>query len=1099
MNKKLHFKSLILLCALIVGSVSAWADEVTFNFPSIASSNNWESGEAYTSVEITPITITAKGGGNNGKYYSSNGGSWRMYSGGTVEITASDGYTITGVSSNPEKSFTITNGVATFSPSAKTEFVSITVTYTTSGGGTPIPTTYTVTYNANEGTGTITDSNSPYEAGTTVTVLDNTFTRDGYTFTNWNTAADGSGTDYDEGATFTISANTTLYAQWEEQNDGNIQWVLTNLANLTSEDVFVIVGNNNGNNYAITNDKGTGSAPATVGVTIEGSTITSDVTANIQWTVSGDATNGYTFYPKGSTTTWLYCNTTAATSSNNNMRVGTGERKVFALNSNNYLLTKDDETTRYLSIYNDNDWRGYTNTNLCPTISFYKKVTDGVVPPSISADNVSLEYDATTGSISYTINNAVVGGSLTASTEASWLTLGTVSGSTITFTCSANETKTERTATATLTYTYNTDQTVTKTVTITQAGNPNVIDKISDIKALSTAYSVKGTVVAMNSKGFVIGDGTGYAYTYLNEAPTVKIGDKVSVSGTTATYGHILQFTSTAKIEASQTSNYNNTPAVKVIDAAAIAEYNKDYQLSDYVQFEGTLTKSDNYYNVTVGTASATTGGTASARISYPTEAQITTLNGLLNKKVRVKGYFAGFSSSTFTAMLESVEEIIVPTIAVTPTSPTGFIYEENDGPSEAQTFTVSGANLTGDITVSLDASSNFEISSDDATYGSSLTLSSSATNKLYVRLKAGLAISDDYIGTITLTSAGADNVEMNLSGSVVEKPSLSFDFTDTAWGFPADYEKAEKTYTNGGYTFTVGAVTEGGHKALISNSKQVALIFGKESGASITFPAFNFKVKKIKVYGNGTASENVTFNIFVEDDAVSTEVTSSRVTQTFEIAEANQSAGTIYTLKVTNAVNCQISKIDIIGDAVSVTIPESKYTTFASSDAVDFKDTGVTICVVKVDNNVAKLTPIRGTIVPANTGVILTAENAGSYAGVITTEEGSLDGNEMVGITTETVVAYNVGDKYNYILQGDKFKKATGDKLKAGKAYLSTTYNVAATGARELKIVFDGETTGIKAIETANNKSVYDLQGRKVAAPTKGLYIINGKKMIVK
>ena len=92
---------------------------------------------------------------------------------------------------------------------------SITIEY--SNGG---PSTYTVTYDANGGTGTMTDSNSPYTAGATVTVMENAFTRDGFTFEKWNTAADGSGTDYDEDDTFTINANTTLYAQWTENGGG---------------------------------------------------------------------------------------------------------------------------------------------------------------------------------------------------------------------------------------------------------------------------------------------------------------------------------------------------------------------------------------------------------------------------------------------------------------------------------------------------------------------------------------------------------------------------------------------------------------------------------------------------------------------------------------------------------------------------------------------------------------------------------------------------------------------------------------------------------------------------------------------------------------
>ncbi|MGE5355625.1 MAG: MopE-related protein [Deltaproteobacteria bacterium] len=77
---------------------------------------------------------------------------------------------------------------------------------------------YTVTYDGNGNTGGTApvDGNSPYASGATVTVLGNTgsLVKTGYTFNNWNTAADGSGTSYAPAATFTISANTTLYAQW---------------------------------------------------------------------------------------------------------------------------------------------------------------------------------------------------------------------------------------------------------------------------------------------------------------------------------------------------------------------------------------------------------------------------------------------------------------------------------------------------------------------------------------------------------------------------------------------------------------------------------------------------------------------------------------------------------------------------------------------------------------------------------------------------------------------------------------------------------------------------------------------------------------------
>ena len=78
-------------------------------------------------------------------------------------------------------------------------------------------TIYSVTYNGNNATsGTVPAPSTEYQPGQTVILLGNTgsLARTGYTFDGWNTAANGSGTDYTAGATFAISGNTTLYAKW---------------------------------------------------------------------------------------------------------------------------------------------------------------------------------------------------------------------------------------------------------------------------------------------------------------------------------------------------------------------------------------------------------------------------------------------------------------------------------------------------------------------------------------------------------------------------------------------------------------------------------------------------------------------------------------------------------------------------------------------------------------------------------------------------------------------------------------------------------------------------------------------------------------------
>lgn len=73
--------------------------------------------------------------------------------------------------------------------------------------------TYTIQYNANNGSGA--PSSSTKTHATALKLSTTIPTRPGYTFVNWNTASNGTGTSYAAGATFTREADTTLYAQWE--------------------------------------------------------------------------------------------------------------------------------------------------------------------------------------------------------------------------------------------------------------------------------------------------------------------------------------------------------------------------------------------------------------------------------------------------------------------------------------------------------------------------------------------------------------------------------------------------------------------------------------------------------------------------------------------------------------------------------------------------------------------------------------------------------------------------------------------------------------------------------------------------------------------
>jgi 1-deoxy-D-xylulose 5-phosphate reductoisomerase len=111
-------------------------------------------------------------------------------------------------------------------------------------------------------------------------------------------------------------------------------------------------------------------------------------------------------------------------------------------------------------------------------------------------------------------------------------------------------------------------------------------------------------------------------------------------------------------------------------------------------------------------------------------------------------------------------------------------------------------------------------------------------------------------------------------------------------------------------------------------------------------------------------------------------------------------------------------------------------------------------------------------------------------------TAKGSLEGN-----ATEAT-AYNAftgNDLYMLALNASneaQFTKVTSGSIAAGKAFLK----LPSATARTLNVVFD-ESTGIEAIESVKSvdNKAYNLNGQRVAQPSKGLYIMNGKKVIVK
>jgi len=184
-------------------------------------------------------------------------------------------------------------------------------------------------------------------------------------------------------------------------------------------------------------------------------------------------------------------------------------------------------------------------------------------------------------------------------------------------------------------------------------------------------------------------------------------------------------------------------------------------------------------------------------------------------------------------------------------------------------------------------------------------------------------------------------------------------------------------------------------------------------------------------------------------------------------------------------------------GANVPVTIASSGYSTIASAYALDCANLPSGLKAYKVTNMTAtQVTAEEVTeAVAPNTGLILVATAADSYDIPVAATGTDISASNLL---QAAVSATAVTADQAYGLNDGKFKKLNAGTIPAGKAYLLAS---SITSAPELNIDFGGNATGINEVKDSQFmvNGYYDLQGRKVAQPTKGLYIVNGKKVVIK
>lgn len=971
-----HFnllKSLLLLCALIVGSLSSWADDVTLTAGTNGSTctvNNQEGIKVGTSSKGGDMSITVPA---NTTKLILHAAAWKGVSGlslnvsgataspKSIALTADDGisnnspFTLSGSESDFEFEISlsdiITETKIKFESSIAKRFVVWGASAVTSGGGktltasdlaltgAPIALNFDLYNNTSaqvvnyttSGTGAVTVSESDYVTtvvdanNKTITVTpkslvtpstqtitvsqaaDNSYEAGAATFTvsiddstpipthtaTFSVNGVTSSTDYEEGAAITFpsdpaaiddkvfmgwissaivgtaddapsfvssatmgNADITFYAVFATQSgSGDPAWAETPLSEMTASDVFVI---SNGS-YAMTNDNGTGSAPSAVKITVLEGKITSTVADNLKWNVLGNATDGYSFYPNGDSKKWLYCNTTASSGSNNNIRVGTGERKLWLFDNSGYVVTNDNSTDRYLSLYNNSDFRGYISTGNGAFVPKFYKYTSSVsyseycttvVKASVARPEITLAANPFTFSTTATITCATNGADIKYSYDGmNWSD-------------------------------YSAPLTITETKTIYAKAVLN-----SDESQVATVTATKNLV-----------------------EPTVTI-DAAGIINTNV-------FAGTEAGSLSATVTYNDAP----VEGAVVA-WSVD--------------------NDKVATINATTGSVT----------------------------LVGKGSVTFTATYAGNGDYSEKSATYNMT----VIYDDPNAPG----------TINNPLTVA-------DVNSD------------SYSGNNYVT------------GYIVGYFSGKDDDASN-SG----KTNLALSDTPDEKG--------------GANTIAIQLPS-----GTLRNSWNI------EDNNVIGY--------KVLVYGS------------VEG---------------------------YYTGKTGVKSTSEITAV-----SVPVSVSAAGWATYSSNYPLDFTGvTTLTAYTASKEGNAVKFNKVMGKV-PANTGLLVKGETAN----VPVCASAEAVENLLVGVTTETVKTANT---VFVLMKGSKgigFYKNTNDfTLRANSAYLPAEA-VPTTDARAF-IALDDETTGIADVRSLkdNTESMFDLQGRKIAKPTKGLYIVNGKKIAVK
>lgn len=309
------------------------------------------------------------------------------------------------------------------------------------------------------------------------------------------------------------------------------------------------------------------------------------------------------------------------------------------------------------------------------------------------------------------------------------------------------------------------------------------------------------------------------------------------------------------------------------------------------------------------------------------------------------------------------------------------------------------------------------------------------------------------------------------------------------------------------------GFTTNGGKRAITNGCLQLKATSGKLTSPEFSDFTYGYTVK-VTYYPGATTKAPTLQSGELSTQDYKTEGTANESNGTGYYIELTVPTGAAFTLTAGNAM--YIGRIEITkNDApepttatitlnAACTDGEMVYGTFSSSKAFKVSN-DIIVSEIMVENGKLVVTNYAsGAIVPANTGVMVSAMKGGDYTVELSDEEGTsvLGTNNMLKPGSEDMS----GDCkfYRLTMHGGKTlgffwgaAEGAAFSIAADKAYLAVPTTMAANIQG---FTFSDTETGINGINAAEGKqAIYNLQGQRVSRAVKGIYIVNGKKVIIK